>query len=125
VARWKYTTSGVTMKEKKFVWSLIILEVLFVLCAMSVMFYRYLGEYDFAYLGYRTFNIVFSILFIFYLIYGLLKAHKNILSLVLVFSLFHFVEGIIITFWYKVVIHFFILVWVGWYYYKKKTLGWR
>jgi len=105
-------------------WSLIILEILFGLCATSVVVYQVTGRFDFGFgfLSYRFFNIAFSILFIFYLVYGLIKSHRNVLTFVGVFSLFHFIEGIFIHFWFKIIIHFLILLIVGWYYLRNKTL---
>ena len=111
-----------TTREKLFIRTLIFLELLFVACAIGVVLYKIWGIFDFGFISYRFFNIVLSIIFIGYLIYGLAKAHKNILTLVTLFSLFHFIEGIIITFWFKVVIHLAILLVVGGYYLKHKTL---
>lgn len=105
-------------------WGLIVLEILFGMCAISVVIYQVTGRFDFGFgfLSYRFFNIVISVLLVCYIIYGLLKAHKNILLLVSIFSLFHFVEGVFIYFWFKVVIHFLILLICGYYYLKNKTL---
>ena len=110
------------LRKRLFMGILIFLELLFVACAISVVVYKILGIFDFGFLSYRFFNIVLSILFIGYLIYGLAKAHKNILILITIFSLFHFIEGIIIIFWFKAVIHLTILIVVGGYYLKHKTL---
>lgn len=110
------------LRKRLFIGILIFLELLFVACAISVVLYKIWGIFDFGFLSYRFFNIVLSILFIGYLIYGLAKAHKNILILITIFSLFHFIEGIIIIFWFKVVIHLAILIVVGGYYLKHKTL---
>ena len=111
------------MKRSPEIWAIIILNIAFALCATSVILYRILGiAFDFGFLSYRVINIVFSISFIGYLVYGLLKSHKNILILVSLFSLFHFIEGIIIVFWLKTIIHFLILVVVGVYYYRHKTI---
>lgn len=103
--------------------SLIMLEILFGLCALSVLAYQFLGRFDFGFevMSYRFFNITFSLLFIIYLIFKLLKAQQNILILVALFSLFHFIEGIFIHFWFKVVIHLMILIVVGYHYYRHKT----
>jgi len=114
------------MNRKPEIWTIIAFETLFVLCAISVIVYRILGiAFDFGFLSYRVFNIAFSILFIFYLIYALLKSYKYTMILVLLFSLFHFVEGIFINFWFKTIIHGFILVSLGVYYYRHKTLVMR
>ncbi len=104
--------------------SLIILEILFGLCALSVLAYQFLGRFDFGFgvISYRFINIIFSLLFIVYLIIRLLKAQQNVLILVALFSLFHFIEGIFIHFWFKVVIHLMILIVVGYHYYRHKTI---
>ena len=48
--------------NKKTVWMIIILEVLFGLCALSVLAYRWLGiAFDFGLFSYRVFNIVVSL----------------------------------------------------------------
>ncbi len=105
-------------------WSLIILEVLFGLCALSVIVYQFTGRFDFGFgvISYRVFNIVISLVVIAYIIYGLLKSKHHVLTVVGIFSLFHFAEGIIITFWYKVVIHLFILMIVCWHYFRYRTI---
>ena len=69
------------------IWSLISLEILFSLCALSVVAYKLMGKFDFGFGSYRFFNIVFSVLFIGYLIYGLLQSQKQTLILVTLFSL--------------------------------------
>jgi len=109
---------------KSSLWGLVVLEILFGLCATSVVIYQVTGRFDFGFgfLSYRFFNIAISVLLVGYIIYGLFKAHKNILLLVSIFSLFHFVEGVFIQFWFKVVIHFLILLICGHYYLKSKTL---
>jgi len=111
------------MKRKPEIWAVIVFEILFVLCAISVLLYRFLGiAFDFAWLSYRVFNIGFSIIFIFYLVYALLKSYKYTLVLVLIFSLFHFIEGIFIDFLIKTIIHGLVLVAIGIYYYRHKTI---
>ena len=111
------------MKRKPEIWAVIVLEVLFVLCALSVLLYRFLGiAFDFGWLSYRVFNIGFSIIFSFYLVYALLKSQKYALVLVLFFSLFHFIEGIFIDFYIKTFIHGLVLVAVAIHYYRHKTL---
>ena len=105
-------------------WGLISLEVLFGLCALSVIVYQFTGRFDFGFgiFSYRVFNIGLSLAVIVYIIHGLLKSKPAILTIITIFSLFHFAEGLIILFWYKVVIHFLILMIVLWHYYQYKTI---
>ncbi len=101
-------------------WALIVLETLYVLCAISVILYRMRGIFDFDLFSYRSFNIVISILIGLYIIYALfIRSEKYLYPIVVLFSLFHFVEGIIISFWYKVVIHLMILLIAMWIYYTR------
>jgi len=114
------------MKQKLEIWSIVVLEILFGLCALSVLLYRFLGiAFDFGWASYRVFNILISLLLIIYLVYALLKSRKYALVLALLFSLFHFIEGIFIDFLLKTIIHGLVLVVIGIYYYryKKITLG--
>jgi len=93
------------------VWLLIVLESLFGLCALSVLLYRILGiAFDFGFLSYRVFNIVVSLGIITYIIFGLVKEKKNVYIIITLFSIFHFIEGIFISFLLKSVIHFLILL---------------
>jgi len=111
------------MESKFETLSIIMLEILFGLCASSVILYRVMGwAFDFGMFSYRVFNISISLLIIIYLIYTLLKSQKRALLYVLLFSLFHFIEGLLISFWFKVVIHGLILVVVGIYYFRHKTI---
>ena len=111
------------MKLKPEIWSIVVLQILFGLCALSVLLYRFLGiAFDFGLLSYRVFNITFSVLFIIYLAYVLLKSRRYALLLALFFSLFHFIEGIFISFFTKTALHGLILVGIGIYYYRHKTL---
>jgi len=111
------------MKHKPEIWTIVVLEILFGLCALSVLLYRFLGiAFDFGWLSYRVFNIAFSILFIIYLVYALLKSYKYALILTLLFSFFHFIEGMFISFWTKTAIHGLVLAVIGIYYYRHKTL---
>ena len=105
-------------------WSIVILETLFGLCATSVVIYQVTGRFDFGFgfISYRFLNIAFSVLFIVYLIHRLIKAQKNILIFITLFSFFHFIEGVLISFWLKVVIHLMILLIVGQYFYRNKTI---
>ncbi len=102
-------------------WSLIILESLFALCAASVVVYRLMGVFDFGFLSYRFFNIVVSIAICIFIIRALLKSDNQVYFIIIFFSLFHFIEGIIIQFWYKTVIHLMILLLMMWIYYRHKT----
>jgi hypothetical protein len=111
------------MKNRWEIWSIIVLESLFGLCAASVIVYRVLGiAFDFDFLSYRVANISVSILLVVYLVFALLQSRKNTLIWVAIFSLFHLIEGVIIHFWFKVVIHALILVIVGVYYYRRRVL---
>jgi len=111
------------MKRKPEIWIIVILEALFALCATSVLVYRAIGRaFDFPWISYRVFNIVISIAFIVYLIYAMLHNRRKTLVFAAWFSLFHFIEGIIISFWFKVVIHAGILITLVWYYIRYKTL---
>ena len=105
-------------------WSVIVLEILFGLCATSVVLYQVTGRFDFGFgfLSYRFFNIAVSIVLIGWLIYGWVKGREYILVYIGVFSLFHFVEGLVIQFSFKVVIHLLILVLVGKIYLRNRTL---
>lgn len=105
-------------------WSLIGLEVLFGLCALSVIAYQFTGRFDFGFgiVSYRFFNIVISLAVIAYIVYGVLKSKPHILAVAVIFSFFHIGEGIIISFWSKVGIHFLILMIIGWVFYRHKTI---
>lgn len=112
------------MKNRWLVWSISGLEILFALCASSVLVYRVLGiAFDFGLFSYRVANIVISLIVIAYIIYGLFKQSKNILLWVMWFSSFHLIEGIIIHFWFKVVIHALILIAVAIYYSRHRNLA--
>ena len=117
-------SSGRGLKKYE-LWILVVLEALFAACATSVVVYQVTGRFDFGFgfLSYRFFNIAISIAFVSYIIFGLFKGFQNILSFALVFSLFHFFEGLIISFWFKVVIHFLILLVFGLFYWRNKTLS--
>ncbi|HEC18347.1 MAG TPA: hypothetical protein ENI97_03300 [Gammaproteobacteria bacterium] len=111
------------MKNKWVIWTITGLEVLFALCAGSVLVYRVLGiAFDFGLFSYRVANIVISLVLIVYIINGLFKRSKNILIWVSAFSAFHLIEGVIIGFWFKVVIHALILIVVGIYYLQHKNI---
>jgi len=107
---------------KKENWAIIILEILFGLCASSVILYRILGwAFDFGAFSYRVFNIVISLIVIVYIFYALIKEKKYVYHIITFFSLFHFIEGIIISFWFKVVIHFLILLVMVKIYWRRKN----
>jgi len=105
-------------------WSLIFLEVLFGLCALSVIVYQFTGRFDFGFgiFSYRFFNIAISLAVVAYIVFGLLKSRPHVLTIVVIFSLFHLTEGLIISFLTKSAIHLLILSIVGWHYYRNKTL---
>jgi hypothetical protein len=104
---------------------LIILEVLFGLCALSVLAYQATGRFDFGFgiFSYRFFNIVLSILFIVLIVRALIRNSPNVLPWMVIFSAFHFIEGLIISFWFKAVIHLAILTLIGHHYFRRKTLS--
>jgi len=103
------------MRRKKEIWAIISLEVLFGLCALSVLVYRILGlAFNFNFLSYRVFNILISLIIIGYIVRGLLSSKRGIMLVVVIFSLFHLIEGLIIQFYFKAVIHFLILGVVVW-----------
>ncbi|MFV2056878.1 MAG: hypothetical protein ACC707_10440 [Thiohalomonadales bacterium] len=111
------------MKNKWLIWSISGLELLFALCAGSVLVYRVLGiAFDFGLFSYRVANIVISLFVIAYIINGLFKQSKNILLWVVWFSSLHLIEGIVIHFWFKVVIHALILLVVAIYYKQRRNL---
>lgn len=100
--------------------TLVVLQFLFALCATSVLIYRAQGwapeVIDFGWLSYRALNIYVSLPVIGYLIWGLLRRHCHVLLLLAAFALFHLVEGMIIAFWGKAVIHLItlgILAWIA------------
>jgi len=98
--------------------TLIGLQLLFAACMASVVLYRAQGwapeVINFGWLSYRTFNIFVSILIVGYLVWGLLRRDRYVLPLLAAFSLFHAIEGVIIGFWAKAVIHLATLLVLGW-----------
>jgi len=111
------------MNKNWVIWPIVGLESLFALCASSVLVYRVLGiAFDFGIFSYRVANIAISLIVIVYIINGLFKQTKNILLWVIGFSVFHLIEGIVIGFWFKVVIHALILAAVGIYYMRQRSL---
>jgi len=110
------------MKKRWEIWIIIALEVLFALCAASVIAYRFLGiAFEFNIFSYRMANITISIALISYFVFSLYRLRKNILIWVSVFSLFHIIEGVLIHFWFKVVIHALILLIVSIYYTRRPS----
>lgn len=111
------------MRRKPEIWIIVILELLFAACALSVLLYRYLGiAFDFAWLSYRVFNISISLGLIAYLTYALLKHKRHALVIAFLFSLFHFIEGIFINFYAKTIIHGIILAVIVIFYYRYNTI---
>jgi hypothetical protein len=98
--------------------TLIALQLLFAACATSVLVYRVRGWapelFDFGWLSYRALNIYISLAVIGYLVWGLLRGYRHVLPLLAVFSLFHLVEGVIIAFMTKAVIHLITLIVLAW-----------
>ena len=94
--------------------SLIILQVMFAACASSVLVYNAFGwapdVISFEWSSYRAFNIYISILIVAALIWGLLARTSIIMPVIMVFASFHLMEGVIISFWSKAVIHFITLL---------------
>ncbi len=105
-------------------WGLIFLEVLFGLCVLSVIVYQFTGRFDFGFgiFSYRFLNIAISLAVVAYIVYGLLKSRPDVLMVVVIFSLFHLTEGLVISFLTKSAIHLLILAIVGWHYYRHKTI---
>jgi hypothetical protein len=98
--------------------TLIALQLLFAACATSVLVYRARGwapqVFDFGWLSYRALNIYISLALIGYLVWGLLRGYRHALPLLAVFSLFHLVEGVIIGFLSKALIHLITLIVIAW-----------
>ena len=112
------------MKSRWETWSIITLELLFALCAASVVGYKMAGIFEFEYLSYRFFNIVASILIVCLIAWALLRSERQmyLYPVIALFSLFHLIEGVMIGFWYKVIIHFLILLIVAWMYLRQNIL---
>lgn len=104
--------------------TLIFLQLLFAACATSVLVYRAQGwapeVIDFGWLSYRAFNIYFSLFIIAYLVWGLLCRHRYTLFLLTIFSLFHLVDGGLIGFWTKSVVHLATLIILAWIFYRQR-----
>lgn len=107
--------------------SLIGMQLLFAACATSVLFYRAQGwapdVINFEWLSYRAFNIYLSLLIIGCLVWGLLRGYRHVLPLLAAFSLFHLVEGALIAFWAKAVIHLVTLIILAWMVHEKGRLS--
>jgi lysylphosphatidylglycerol synthetase-like protein (DUF2156 family) len=101
------------------------LQLLFAACATSVLVYRARGwapeVFDFGWLSYRALNIYVSLAVIGYLVWGLLRGYRHVLALLAIFSLFHLVEGVIIGFLSKAVIHLMTLLMLAWIVLKKSA----
>jgi hypothetical protein len=104
--------------------TLIILQLLFAACAASVLIYNALAwapkVIDFRWLSYRAFNIYASLALIAYIVRELARREISILPALAVFALFHLIEGIIVAFWSKAVIHFATLILLAWFVYERK-----
>jgi hypothetical protein len=104
--------------------TLIVLQLLFAACAMSVLVYRTRGwapeVIDFGWLSYRAFNIYVSLALIGFLIWALLGRHRLALPLLVAFSLFHLIDGAIIAFWTKAIIHLMTLILLAWVVYERR-----
>jgi len=98
--------------------TLLALQLLFAACMASVLVYNARGwapeVIDFGWLSYRAFNIYVSLLVVGYLVWGLPRRHRYALPLLAAFALFHMVEGIVIAFWAKSVIHLATLAVLAW-----------
>ena len=103
------------MVKKITIWSLVVLQGLFALCASSILLYQYMGWHDFGFglISYRVFNIVISIALVAYFIYGLFKQHSTILIGLGLFALFHTIEGIPTALWIKVGLNGLSLLVIG------------
>lgn len=103
--------------------TLIILQLVFASCAASVLLYRAEGwapeVINFGWLSYRAFNIYISLALIAFLIFGLLRRYSYALPLLGAFSLFHMIEGLLIGFWAKAVIHALTLLVLVWIFYRQ------
>lgn len=104
--------------------TLIVLQLLFAACATSVLVYRAQGwapeVIDFEWLSYRAFNIYVSLALIGFLVWALLHRHRLALPLLAAFSLFHLIDGVIIAFWSKAVIHLMTLILMAWIVYERR-----
>lgn len=94
--------------------SLIILQVTFAACASSVLIYNAFewapDVIAFEWGSYRAFNIYISILIVAALVWGLITRVPVTLPIIMVFASFHLVEGLIISFWSKAILHFITLI---------------
>jgi len=64
--------------KKSTIWSLVVLQGLFALCASSILLYQYMGWFDFGFglVSYRAVNILASVGLIGYFVYGLLQQRR-------------------------------------------------
>ncbi len=104
--------------------TLIGLQLLFAACATSVLVYRAQGwapeAINFGWLSYRAFNIYVSLALIGYLVWALLRRHRLALPLLAAFSLFHLIDGAIIGFWTKAIIHLLTLILLAWIVFERR-----
>lgn len=108
--------------------ALVVLQLLFALCAASVLVYRAKGwapeVIDFGWLSYRGFNIYGSLLVIGYLVHALLRRHRHALPLLAVFAFFHLIDGMIAAFWTKAAIQLVTLVILTWIAIRESARRW-
>ncbi len=65
-------------------------------------------------------NIYVSLALIGFLVWALLRRHCLALPLLAAFSLFHLIDGAIIVFWTKAVIHLMTLILLAWIVYERR-----
>lgn len=119
-ARWR--RNRLTMREMRITgWPLrvvILLQALFAACAVSVLAYRAAGRapnlIHFGWLSYRAWNIYLSLLLVAYFVVALRRALPYTVPLLAAFSVFHLVDGVLIGFWTKAVLHALTLLILGW-----------
>ncbi len=104
--------------------TLIVLHILLAAFATSVLVYRAQGwapeAIDFGWLSYRAFNIYVSLALISFLVWALLRRHRLALPLLAAFTLFHLIDGVIIGFWTKAIIHLVTLILMAWVVYERR-----
>jgi len=107
--------------------TLIVLQLLFAACATSVLIYNAKAwapeVIDFGWWSYRAFNIYGSLGIIGYLCWGLYRRYTHVLPLLAAFALFHLLEGMVIAFWSKAVIHLATLILLAWIAYEASRRG--
>lgn len=112
------TTAGALRDRGWSLWALITLQLLFAACATSVLIYRaadWAPEIiHFGWLSFRAWNIYLSLVMVFFLVWALWRTKPWSVPLLAAFSLFHLVDGLLIGFWTKSLLHaltLFILAW--------------